>query len=618
MADAESIKDGLRAAFRDYRIDGVPASGANDPDKAEIRPALLASVDLAQEAKDLAGQAGTTFAVETVADLSSLSPTKVGDRAEVRNDPAGDVEDGNGVYSWDGSGWVWLSDLIPASVQSALNEVTGLIQPTPAAIDPIIFAVTDEAGLIHSSVRASGTERHRLYDITPDCPGRFVVTDPKGFVMGDLITPQAVAAYGSGLLPARVILDGDSRSDLCTNPGRTRAQGWLFWAQTLLGGRFDVRDAWNNGVGGQDSQEMLDRVSNLAAFVPSLVICICSTNDRTGAGKTAAWSIERLAAYQAAVLAMGHRLLWIAETPRGDTANPNYDMSATQTAYAMQVHQWQLDQAGVAGVSVADPYSLMADPTRTDGRALDTMLRDGIHWGAYGAYYVAQPVITALRDAFLPRPVLPVSNADVYGANNTTGALNPNPMMAGMGGTAGSGCSGSVATGWTAAAGAGLTGVLSKVMTNGKDWQQIVVSGGPTGSASADSLSNVDPRPVSVILSADLTGIAVGDTIDAVCEVEVDAGASGLRSVGLWLEITTASGSTLYAAGEPDLTRSQINLDLPPVAWSGVLRCHPSDVVSGAVTSAKLFLAVTGANFSSSAQPLSATVRVRAVKARKL
>jgi len=123
MADAESIKDGLRAAFRDYRIDGVPASGANDPDKAEIRPALLASVDLAQEAKDLAGQAGTTFAVETVADLSGLSPTKVGDRAEVRNDPAGDVEGGNGVYSWDGSAWVWLSDLIPASVQSALDNV---------------------------------------------------------------------------------------------------------------------------------------------------------------------------------------------------------------------------------------------------------------------------------------------------------------------------------------------------------------------------------------------------------------------------------------------------------------------------------------------------------------
>lgn len=107
MADAASIKAGLRSAFRDHEVDGLPASGAYDPDKAVIRLWL-------GELTDLAAAAGTTKVVATVADLSTLSAPEVGDRAEVRDDPAGDVEDGNGVYGWSGSAWVWISDLLPS------------------------------------------------------------------------------------------------------------------------------------------------------------------------------------------------------------------------------------------------------------------------------------------------------------------------------------------------------------------------------------------------------------------------------------------------------------------------------------------------------------------------
>jgi hypothetical protein len=109
MADAASIKAGLLATFRDFEVAGVPAAGLNEPDKAAIRTWLAALVDLA-------AVAGTTKVVETVADLASLSPSEVGERAEVRADPAGDVVDGNGVYGWSGSAWVWISDLVPASV----------------------------------------------------------------------------------------------------------------------------------------------------------------------------------------------------------------------------------------------------------------------------------------------------------------------------------------------------------------------------------------------------------------------------------------------------------------------------------------------------------------------
>lgn len=116
MADSATIKADLRAAFRDHEVDGVPASGPHEPDKAAIRAALALLVDLASAA-------GTTKVVATVADLATLPDPGDGDRAEVRADPAGDVENGNGVYSWSGAAWTWISPLIPGIVQTAIEGI---------------------------------------------------------------------------------------------------------------------------------------------------------------------------------------------------------------------------------------------------------------------------------------------------------------------------------------------------------------------------------------------------------------------------------------------------------------------------------------------------------------
>lgn len=628
MASPDEQKALVDLAWRDAdSVDSPP----NWPSKLEQRSALHSIIESAS-------RTGATIAVATFAELADI--TNALDKAR------GEVTTGaeEGVYSFDlaTTTWTRIGDRIPAAVADQLDAadgrltdveddvgalgtrldeaelVTALVRDSPPAPDPVILGITDERGLAFRTWRASGREAGPLYDVTPEAPGAFVVTDPMGFVIQRLMPPVQAAAEPVSVLPARVYLDGDSRADLCTNPGRSRAQGWLFWAQTRLGGRFDISNAWNNGVGGQDSQQMLDRVENLRALEPGLVICICSTNDRTGAGQTAEWTISRLSEYQAAVLDMGHRLLWIAETPRGDSVNTSYDMSAAQVAYQQRVRQWQLDQAGVQGVYVADPYALMADPAATNGRALDTILRDGIHWGAFGAWYVAEPVIDVLQELFPPRPVLPTTNADVYSSNHPTGALNPNPMLLGTSGTAGTGCSGDVATGWEAVAGAGLSATLSKVTAGGQEWQQIVVTGAPTGTATTDTSSQLDPRPVSVVLSADLSNITEGDSLDAVAAIEVDAGADGLRGVSLYIEAVTASTNVLYAAGEPDVIRSQINLDVPDEAWDGVLRVPATGPLEGTITSATINLVISGANFVSNAENLSATIRIRAVKARKI
>lgn len=439
-----------------------------------------------------------------------------------------------------------------------------------------------------------------------------------------------VAQNGLGLLP-RLYLDGDSRSDTCSSTGRTSAQGWLFWLQLLTRGRFDFRPEWNNGVGGQDSEDMLARMDNLKPLPPAVVVAICGTNERTR-HETARWTIDRAVGYQNGILDMGHRLVWIAETPRGDTTHTDYTLASPDLDYHLRYRQHLLDQSGVRGVHVADPFSLMADPALANGRAKDTVLRDGIHAGAYGGHMIATTLVPIIESLFPLRPLLPASNADLYSTSNPTGSLSANPMMLGTGGTVGSGCTGTLASNWKASAGPGLSATLSKITdSNGNVWQQIVVTGAPTATtvaidgvqpASKDSAGNIDPTPVSVVISVDLdpTKIAVSDVFDAVCEVEIDSGSTGLRGVALYTEYTTPAGRITQAAGQPDLIQTQENLDFPPVDLRGVLIVPQSAPMPGSVIGARTYLVISGANNSTVKGPLAiaATVRVRAVKTRKI
>ena len=119
MADPTQVKAKLRTALRDFRLDGVPASGANDPDKRDLRGAL-------DELADLAALSTVTKAVATKADLASIPTPAPRDSVLVTSDPAGDVANGNGVYSWSGTTWVWITPRVDPAVSADLQTVRGL------------------------------------------------------------------------------------------------------------------------------------------------------------------------------------------------------------------------------------------------------------------------------------------------------------------------------------------------------------------------------------------------------------------------------------------------------------------------------------------------------------
>lgn len=226
MADNPSIKDQLRSAFRDYRVDGVPGSGANEPVKAEVRAALDGVVDLALEAKDLAANAGSTIVATTRAELNGMpGPFKSGDRAEVRKDPAGDVTNGNGVYRYSGTAWVWIDSTIPASVQTAIrndavaaagDRADEIVEPVAAETsrlgrmigtgmtdEPgVILAVKDLEGRVAPVMRADG----RLLQLRPD--GTTAVVPLDG---GDGVRSVPFMGLIQGERPHRVTVDPNQR-----------------------------------------------------------------------------------------------------------------------------------------------------------------------------------------------------------------------------------------------------------------------------------------------------------------------------------------------------------------------------------------------------------------------
>src|SRR5690606_10000901 len=79
----------------------------------------------------IAEQSTVTKAVATVADLSTIATPAAGDSARVTNDPLGDVTDGNGVWSWDGSDWTWIGPWVDPVVTAQINAWRGKINGWP-------------------------------------------------------------------------------------------------------------------------------------------------------------------------------------------------------------------------------------------------------------------------------------------------------------------------------------------------------------------------------------------------------------------------------------------------------------------------------------------------------
>ncbi len=96
------------------QVAGVPTSLLAEAQQA---------AQMAQQYAERTGAGLATKAVATKADLASVPAPALRDSVLVTSDPAGDVANGNGVYSWNGSGWVWITPRVDPGIQTQIDDI---------------------------------------------------------------------------------------------------------------------------------------------------------------------------------------------------------------------------------------------------------------------------------------------------------------------------------------------------------------------------------------------------------------------------------------------------------------------------------------------------------------
>jgi len=347
--------------------------------------------------------------------------------------------------------------------------------------------------------------------------------------------PISVTASRLTLLPRNrgIFILGDSRDFQCStiiSPEYSKlAQGWIGFLQFLANQRFDFDINDNYGVSGNTTADMLARTPAMLAAVAAgsqagTLMVLGGTNDR-GAGISYAQSVANLTAIRDLALAAGKIVIFFNELPRGDAGNTGNRLTATQLRDHLRLRQWFVEQRSIPGVYVVDMWAQTADPTSATGDVLSALFKDALHENPTGAYYMAVQALPLIQQLFAPIDLLPYTTADKYDATNfPTGCLNDNPMMNGTAGTInGTGGSGSLADSYSENAGPTWTRAYSKVTSNGKAFQQIVLGG--TGTTGGCAMRQV-------ITAGNL---AIGDKVYAVADVEIDANAANISQLALQL-----------------------------------------------------------------------------------
>lgn len=403
-------------------------------------------------------------------------------------------------------------------------------------------------------------------------------------------------------LPAASIqgaLVGDSR---CANShllsgASLASNGIAFWVEALSRGRVRFPGTMNFGVSGDTTDNVLARMAPVIASSASFAIILVSVNDTIGSTNTLAQRQANLLSIITQTRNSGKVVILVSELPVGGGTTASF--TGTKLDQHMAMAQYARYLAGsMANVFLADPWPSMVQSADATGTPISGMLADGLHQTATGAYNIAVEVCRVINTIYPELSLLlPSSAADLYSAINTTGNLIANCAMSGAGGTTGTGGSGSVATSFSLlTTEAAMTVVGSKVTAGNKTWQQLVVGGTPTGGAPFAALNQ----------NFSAANLTAGDVIEAVCEFELDAGASGVLLP--YLQIGSSNANAWSGASATATLGGAPNLSI-----SGIMRSPRLTVPSG-IASTVFRFAVPGIQNVTA----SATVRVGKLAVRKV
>ncbi len=333
-----------------------------------------------------------------------------------------------------------------------------------------------------------------------------------------------------------------------------------------------IADVW--GVTGRTSREFLAVLPALLANSSAgIVVLRDPTNDRGLAGMTAWETLDACNQINQLIVGSagartGRKLLWLLNTPRGDTAFPAQALTGQQLLNAQIVRRWMAGIDDGNHIRVADAGRYITDPTSPLGYAIAGNLNDGLHDGTVGAPLIAQDGAAVLLQMFPGQsPVAPVNAVDIWHIdNNPWGVMTANPTVKNTGtpGTPATGGSGPIAAGWTGANSGTAASATRTYSYDADGVQRCVLAGSVTGTAARlDILKQVN---LHTSINAMLAKYP-GTQFEAFADIELDAGITNLSSIQLGIETVDATNGTLrYWDGDRYLGTSVMS----PLKDSGI------------------------------------------------
>lgn len=308
--------------------------------------------------------------------------------------------------------------------------------------------------------------------------------------------------------------------------------GIMFWTQAYSEGCCAAPVAYNGGVAGETTADMLARqpayIASARAAGVNLVVVFASTNDRTGDKLDLGTSKRNLVEIVRNFQLVGIDVIVISETPCGNGAS-QYELTTSQAADHYAMHLW-IERELSRMCAVVNAWDVWVDPASgTKYWPLAIMVRDGIHPSKIGAQVIGRLLARVVRSYCRGLPERLESNVLFNAITNIKGSLSPNPLVLGTGGSIASNCNataGSVlADNWGAECNnmTGLTTTWSKEVIDSTTWQKVLIAG--NAGASAPEITAFVDIPLSSLVNGDKVK-ATGLTISQ---------GTGLAGVGLAL-----------------------------------------------------------------------------------
>lgn len=385
-----------------------------------------------------------------------------------------------------------------------------------------------------------------------------------------MVELKTVEGYGS----RDVAVLGDSISANNHNTPLTglqaKAIGFMAQARALSMGRFNFTPDLNFGVSGDTTALILARsgASSLASLVarrPARVCMLIGTNDiGADVAKETVWAnIQTILTYlngngiPVDIVPIFPRTNSITSARRNAALWVNQKMLAERSARLQRLY------------AVLPLHEAAIDRASTTGDFITSVLLDGLHPAVYGAGLLGQAASTYYNGIFPETPFIGgLSQADVYDAtNNPLGAFNSAIVPIGTAGTAGTGASGNVATGFSVSRtlGSVLTLTCSKTTLSdatGGVVQDIALGG--TGGVALET--GIFSAGSAITIPA---GLSAGQKFVAEADVETIGMSTSFKGAAL-SAISSVAGEAndlrqSLTAGERDLTAARRLLRTPPI-----------------------------------------------------